>query len=151
MILNTVAERVKAAREHFKESQQKFAERIIVGQSFLSDVENGKRKPSKRMLQGMRYTYGIREEWITDGTGEMLERKEGKQVFIPNRKLLRKIIYYIEDCLLIKDMRLDPDTKAGVILSFWEHLMKFNDLEEREIQKIVGTAIELVVSAVKED
>jgi transcriptional regulator with XRE-family HTH domain len=212
--------RVRVARNCFGESQRKFAQKISINQSVLSEVENNKKEPSERLLSRMNLVYGIREEWIISGEGEMLgksnqpskieerfkiirsrtgltqkefatkyglklgrvqhlesgevqkfndreivlfldlgydalwlltgESREDTKVRPPkyDKKLLRAIIFYVEDYIHMKKIRLTADVKADVIFSFWEHLSIDNTITDKEMRKFIESSIEMVVSMI---
>ena len=49
----------------------RFAERIKVDQSYVTQLTNGKRSPSDRTIADICREFNVREEWLRNGTGEM--------------------------------------------------------------------------------
>lgn len=70
--MSTINERVKAVRKHFKMSQAEFAAKIFVNAGFLSALENGNKRVTERVCKLVAVTFGINEEWLHNGTGEMI-------------------------------------------------------------------------------
>lgn len=69
--------RIKAVRQYYSERQAEFAERIGVSRSYLSEVENGKSKPSIEMIVGIaKKCPEVRHEWLLTGLGEMSPDQE---------------------------------------------------------------------------
>lgn len=49
----------------------RFAERINIDQSYVTQLTNGKRNPSDRTISDICREFNVREEWLRTGTGEM--------------------------------------------------------------------------------
>lgn len=64
-------ERIKQIRLDFGLTQQKFAERIGLKQNSIALIESGKRNISDQALLSICREYGINEEWLRTGNGEM--------------------------------------------------------------------------------
>jgi transcriptional regulator with XRE-family HTH domain len=73
-----LGERVKKVRQRFNLTQAEFAEKLGVGQSYISSLEKGKESPSDTLLFLISSLYCINIEWLKDGTGE--EIKDPNQV-----------------------------------------------------------------------
>lgn len=87
-----INERISLIRKEEDITQQTFADRISVSRSFVSRMESGKEKPSESLLKLIALEFGINEEWLLIGTGEMYsdvyenDREEASKV--ANRTLL---------------------------------------------------------------
>lgn len=64
-------DRIKAVREDMKYSQEKFGEKLGVTKSAISKIEKGERLPSTQLLLAISREYGINEEWLNTGEGDM--------------------------------------------------------------------------------
>lgn len=72
--METVGQRIRAAREAAKYNQATFAKLIGCGQSTLSEIETGETKiPSGKVLQRMAEVLGKTERWIIYGDDGELE------------------------------------------------------------------------------
>ena len=67
----TENERVKQLRKARGLTLEKFGERLGVGKSAISDIERGRNSVTDQMRRSICREFGVREEWLRDGTGEM--------------------------------------------------------------------------------
>ena len=49
----------------------RFAERINIDQSYVTQLTNGKRNPSDRTISDICREFNVREEWLRNGSREM--------------------------------------------------------------------------------
>lgn len=66
-------ERLKLLRKELHIKQGDFAKRISTTQGHISDIENGRKCLSDRTIKLISYEFGVNEEWLRNGTGEMFE------------------------------------------------------------------------------
>lgn len=69
--MNTIYDRIKEVRKSQKLTQQKFAERLGLKQNTIATYEMGKTEPSDRTVSDICREFGISEEWLRYGTGQM--------------------------------------------------------------------------------
>jgi transcriptional regulator with XRE-family HTH domain len=69
--MNDLGNRVKEIRSHYKLSQKKFAEKLLVTPSYISMVENGKETPSPLFIKLVTLEFHISYEWLNTGIGSM--------------------------------------------------------------------------------
>lgn len=67
----TQGERVKELRKSLSLTLEKFGQRIGVGKSTISDIENGRRSLSEHMTKSICREFGADYIWLTTGDGEM--------------------------------------------------------------------------------
>lgn len=67
----TQGERVKELRKTLSLTLEKFGQRIGVGKSTISDIENGRRSLSEHMTKSICREFGVDYIWLTSGDGEM--------------------------------------------------------------------------------
>lgn len=67
----TQGERVKELRKALSLTLEKFGQRIGVGKSTISDIENGRRSLSEHMTKSICREFGADYIWLTTGEGEM--------------------------------------------------------------------------------
>lgn len=67
----TIGERVKTLRKELGLTLEKFANPIGIHRGSLSAIENDKSGVSGRTLLAICREYGVSEEWLRDGDGEM--------------------------------------------------------------------------------
>lgn len=83
----TVSERVRWLRksERVGLTLEKFGARLGVTKVAVSNIENGNRALTEQMLLAICREFGVREEWLRDGTGEpfvQLSRDEQIEEFV---------------------------------------------------------------------
>lgn len=67
-----MGERIKKLRKYFDLTQKEFAERIGSTQNNIANYETGRRTPSAAAFNNICKTFGVSEEWLRAGEGEML-------------------------------------------------------------------------------
>ncbi|BAP56339.1 bacteriophage CI repressor [Thioploca ingrica] len=72
MTTMVIHQRITRVRKHKGMSQKEFSAMIGVSQSYLSEVENGKSKPSLELLSGIVNRFSdINADWLLTGRGAM--------------------------------------------------------------------------------
>jgi transcriptional regulator with XRE-family HTH domain len=90
--MNELKERFIAIRKKEDINQGEFAERIGLKQGSLSEIENGKEPLSERIKKLICLEFGINEDWLLTGKGEMLQPRE----ISPEGKQLLKVFDKLE-------------------------------------------------------
>lgn len=67
----TQGERVKEVRKSLGLSLEKFGEKLGVGKTAISNIENGNRNLTEQMTKSICREYGVDYIWLTTGEGEM--------------------------------------------------------------------------------
>lgn len=67
-------DRIREVREHFGLSMEKFGSRIGIGKASISLLESGKNNPSIQTISLICREFGVNEQWLRTGEGEMLEQ-----------------------------------------------------------------------------
>lgn len=67
-------DRIREVREHFGLSMEKFGSRIGIGKASISLLESGKNKPSVQTITLICREFGVNEQWLRTGEGEMFEQ-----------------------------------------------------------------------------
>jgi transcriptional regulator with XRE-family HTH domain len=65
-------ERLKELRKHLGLSQKEFGDKLFISQNHISSLETGAREISDRFLKDINITFGVNEEWLRTGNGDML-------------------------------------------------------------------------------
>ena len=77
-------------RDNKKYTQKDFAERLGLSENFVWQIEKGDRIPSDRTISDICREFGVRKEWLLDGSGK---------AFAPERDTEAEIIdKFMEDC-----------------------------------------------------
>ena len=67
----TIGERIRLIRKETGLNQTDFGEKVGLRQSSLGQIESGVRNATDRTIILICEKYGVREEWLRKGTGEM--------------------------------------------------------------------------------
>ena len=65
--------RVAQVRKLLGYTQEKFAEPIKLSRSFQGGIEKNHRKVNDRLIKMIFFTYGVNENWLKTGKGEMFD------------------------------------------------------------------------------
>lgn len=60
-------------------TMDEFGERVGVQRSWVSKVEKGQRHLTNQMISAICNVYGVREEWLRDGTGDIFVQKSAEE------------------------------------------------------------------------
>jgi transcriptional regulator with XRE-family HTH domain len=77
----TVNQRIRRVRQALDMTQADFSRAIYVSSGYTAGIENGHRAANDRILHLIGLTFGVSEQWLKTGEGEMfqtspLDRKE---------------------------------------------------------------------------
>lgn len=72
-------ERFREVRKCLNLSLDKFGERIGISSASCSRIETGINNPSKQTILTVCNEFGVNEEWLRTGEGEMFRRKTVKE------------------------------------------------------------------------
>lgn len=64
-------DRIKQVRTEMGLTQDEFASRIGIGKSSVSLLESGRNNPSPQTIQLICQQFGVRKDWLLEGTGPM--------------------------------------------------------------------------------
>lgn len=65
-------ERIKTVRAFLNLSQSEFGKRLGLSQNYIWMIEKGQRDPSDRTVSDICREFGVSEQWLRQGVGEML-------------------------------------------------------------------------------
>ena len=95
-----INERIRQVRTTLNLTQQDFAEQILIAQSSLGEIESRGRKVSKRVIQIICSRFGVNEDWLNNGDGEMFDKEPPdirKEHLI---KIYNQLTKPLQDCLI---------------------------------------------------
>ncbi len=87
----TQGERVKEIRKYFQLTLEKFGEKLGVGKTAISNIENGNRNLTEQMLRSICREFNVNEGWLRTGEGEMFEQLTEQQ------KILKYTAFLLKD------------------------------------------------------
>lgn len=79
--METIGDRLKKVRVDKNFNQSDFADALDIGQGAISANELGTRAVSKRTIKAVCREFGVREEWLLSGEGEMYVKQEEDIVY----------------------------------------------------------------------
>lgn len=87
-------ERLKQLRQYLQLSQKEFGDKIFITQNHVSSLESGRRTVPERTLKIICSTFGVNEEWLKTGEGEMMVDLVDDLVDVDDetKDMLRKIL-----------------------------------------------------------
>ncbi len=127
----TINDRVKEIRKTEVLTMENFGEKLGVGRTAISNIENGKRNVTDQMIKSICREFGYREEWLRDGI-------EPKQ---PPKLEEDELAEYIEDLL---------STNNSTYTLVKSILKTYNKLDDKSKQVINRTIDELIAEMKKE-
>ena len=104
--------RIKFLRKNSGLTQEKFAERIGLKQNSIALIESGKRNISDQAILSICREFGVREEWLRTGEGEMYAPAPttGLDLLVQEKALRRE-----ERILIEKFVNLKPETRQQIL------------------------------------
>jgi len=73
--METVNKRIKELREKLNLNRVKFAKKIGFTGQFISALESEKTALTEANIRLICFTFGVNEEWLRNGTGEMMDEE----------------------------------------------------------------------------
>ena len=89
----TQGERVKEIRKYLNLTMEKFGERLGVGKTAISKLENNERNLTDQMAISICREFNVNETWLRAGEGEMFKPKPPED----------EVGYYVEELLENED------------------------------------------------
>mgnify|MGYP000317941739 CR=1 FL=1 len=113
----SVASRTKELRKALGLTQQQFADRLHITRGAVSNWDFGRSDPSDSAISLICREFNVREAWLRDGTGEMLEVKpRAEELGELVRKLLADRPESFRSRLITSLLRFEPDSPEWQIL-----------------------------------
>ena len=69
--MDNIGERIGELIESLGIKKVRFAERLKIDQSYVTQLTTGKRNPSDRTISDICREFNVREEWLRNGNGKM--------------------------------------------------------------------------------
>ena len=124
-------ERIKRIRHELGLTQTEFAKRIGLKQNSMALIESGKRNTSAQAILSICREYGVNENWLRTGEGEMFEQLTEQQKLMKYTALLLKnkdsAIATAIQTLIVTYEQLDDTSKATlekIALQYIDNLKK---------------------------
>ena len=113
----SIASRTSELRKSLGLTQQAFADRLGITRGAVSKYDIDATDPSDAVISLICREFNVREAWLRDGTGEMLEVKpRAEELGELVRKLLSDRPESFRSRLITSLLRFDPDSPEWQIL-----------------------------------
>ena len=112
-------ERIKQLRKHLGLNQTDFGSKIGIKQTSIANYESGTRVPLDAVVASLCREFGVSEQWLRTGTGEMF----------PPRTRAQEIADFAAD--LLSD---EPESTRSVVISY---LMRWDADDWAAVTKIL--------------
>ena len=113
----SVGSRIKELRNSLDLTQQKFADRLGIQRGAIANYELERNVPIDAVISLICREFNVREAWLRDGTGEMLEVKpRAEELGELVRKLLADRPESFRSRLIMSLLRFEPDSPEWQIL-----------------------------------
>ena len=113
----SVGSRIKELRNFLDLTQQKFADRLGIQRGIIGKYEVDVSAPSDAVISLICREFNVREAWLRDGTGDMLEVKpRAEELGELVRKLLTDRPESFRSRLITSLLRFEPDSPEWQIL-----------------------------------
>lgn len=113
----SVASRTKELRKALGLTQQQFADRLHITRGAVSNWDFGRSDPSDSAISLICREFNVREAWLRDGEGDMLEVKpRAEELGELVRKLLADRPESFRSRLITSLLRFEPDSPEWQIL-----------------------------------
>jgi transcriptional regulator with XRE-family HTH domain len=110
----TVNERIVQIRRALKKSPADFADALCVSRSYIYELEKKRRMVNDRIVKLVSLNFGINEDWLKTGNGQMFHEAEGEK--------RRKIVLLFD--------KLSPDFQEYVLRHI-DLLLELQDKREK--------------------
>ncbi len=96
--------RLKQIRKELNFSQKDFANKLLLSQGTLAQIEKGARSVTDRTIKIVCSEFNVREEWLRTGKGNIFNSPQGKIQSIAKELNLTEIeLEIIENTAILKD------------------------------------------------
>lgn len=72
-------DRIKSVRNSKGMSQEKFAKELLMSRSAVCKLESGENYPSEQTIELICVKFGVNEDWLRTGNGDMYPKKTREQ------------------------------------------------------------------------
>lgn len=143
--MTAINDRIIAVRKNKQLNQKEFSEIVKIARSTLSEVENGKNRPSTDLIVGIANSFkDINIDWVLTGNGEMLKKpmfalqKQEPIEFDDNQLALA--IETVEEVLEETERTMLPKKKALLIMAVYDLFKDEDKPMKQPVLKLVRSA-----------
>lgn len=118
--------RIKKIRESLGMTQEEFGKRIGSARNTIANYETGNRNPSNAVITSICREFGINEEWLRTGEGEMYIQTNPDDRYASNVGKLQRA----DDETIIRWVNAIAETNPEVLKQIEEFMKKILDIKE---------------------
>jgi transcriptional regulator with XRE-family HTH domain len=116
--METIGSRIKILRKHLNKTQAEFAETLGLKHGIVSVWETNRIPIDEKTVKAICHNFGVNEEWVKNGNGEMLNKARVEDEAIDKFRqlppeiqnlVLRYIDTLLENNHFLQNRRTPPD------------------------------------------
>ncbi|GHV71359.1 hypothetical protein AGMMS49928_22780 [Spirochaetia bacterium] len=102
-------------RHALKLTQVEFAQKILISNGFMAQLELGQRKVNDRLIKLINTTFGVNEGWLRTGEGEIFRKDITPDYKMDEvEEIFKKLNPFFQDFILDQLRKLlEYETKGG--------------------------------------
>lgn len=110
-------DRIKIVRKSADLTQTEFAERLSLSANYVWMIETGQRDPGERTVRDICREFGVSEEWLRTGEGEMYApRSRAEELTAAVYRLMADAPDRFKAALVSALLKFDPDGREWQVL-----------------------------------
>lgn len=129
-------ERLRLIRKQSGLNQQGMADKLSISQTHVSALENGIKNLTDRLIADYCREFGINEEWLRTGEGEMFEQPK---TFSLDEKARQYSLTDLELEIMRNYMELDVSVRSSIVDMVKKSVSAVEDKEDLDIEKEVSS------------
>lgn len=135
-------ERIRKIRRDLDLTQQEFADRIGIKRNTIANYETGRNEPVDSVVSLICREFGVNEEWLRNGTGEMFKPSPSSALDALATEFNLDHSSYVA---IEKFLQLSPELREGMIAYFRDVTAALADADDEGdlFRDIPNTAAEL--------
>lgn len=135
-------ERIRKIRRDLDLTQQEFADRIGIKRNTIANYETGRNEPVDSVVSLICREFGVSEEWLRNGTGEMFKPSPSSALDALATEFNLDHSSYVA---IEKFLQLSPELREGMIAYFRDVTAALADADDEDdlFHDIPDTAAEL--------
>lgn len=118
--------RIVQLRKNREWTQDEFAEKMGISKNYVSLIENGKKKPSDRLVSDICREFNVNEKWLRTGEGEMKLDDFKDNRYLSNVGKLQRA----DDETIMRWVNLIAETDPKVLKEVEEFMKKLLEIQE---------------------
>ncbi len=122
-------ERIRKIRRDLDLTQQEFADRIGIKRNTIANYETGRNEPVDSVVSLICREFGVNEEWLRNGTGEMFKPSPSSALDALATEFSLDHSSYVA---IEKFLKLSPELREGMIAYFRDVTAALADTDDED-------------------